>query len=98
LYSNKKYVPDRGNDIINCTAITHPDNRELFLRVAKILDTELVGMDFICQDISRPYTDQQTAILETNSLPFIDMHEFPSHGEGDPVSKVVWDITLAKLS
>jgi len=98
LYSNKKYVPDRGNDIINCTAVTHEDNRKLFLRVAEILDTELVGMDFICQDISKPYYDQHAAILETNSLPFIDMHEFPSHGEGDPVSKVVWDITLAKLS
>lgn len=97
LYSNRKYVPDRGNDIINCTAVTHPENIALFKKVAEVLDTELVGLDFISPDITKSYIGQNVAVLETNSLPFIDMHQYPSHGEGDPVAKVVWDITLAKL-
>jgi D-alanine-D-alanine ligase-like ATP-grasp enzyme len=98
LYSNRKYVPDRGNDIINCTAVTHPENIEMFLDIAKMLDTELVGIDFIVADITKPHKEQQAAVLETNSLPFIDMHQFPSHGEGDPVAKLTWDLLLERLT
>ncbi len=98
LYSDKKYVPDRGNDIINYTATAHPENIQHFLNIAQILDTELVGIDFMCTDITKPYTEQLTAVLETNSLPFIDMHQFPSHGEGDPVAKLTWDFVLERLA
>jgi len=98
LYSNKKYVPDRGNDIINCTEVAHPVNKEMFLKIAKALDTELVGIDFIVQDITKPYTEQRAAVLETNSLPFIDMHQYPSHGQGDPVAKLTWDFMIERLS
>lgn len=98
LYLQEKVILACGCDIINLTKETHPDNIELFLRVAKLLETDVVGVDIICADITKPYTEQKAAIIETNSLPHIDMHQFPSHGEGSPVAEMVWNVVLAQLN
>lgn len=97
IYVHDKFILSSGCDIINCTAKTHRKNKELFLKIAKILATDLVGIDIICEDIRKPYTSQRIAVIETNSLPYIDMHQYPSHGRGDPVAKVVWDVVLDGL-
>ena len=92
IYLQDKYVLSHGCDIINCNRLVHENNRELFLKVAHILQSNLIGIDFICPDISKSYDEQETAILEVNSLPYIDMHQHPSHGDPEPVTEVVWDI------
>lgn len=97
-YLQDKFVLSHGCDIINITDQVHQDNQELFLRVATILKTDLVGIDFICPDISQSYHKQTTAIIETNSLPYIDMHQYPSHGVSESIAVLVWDIILAKLN
>lgn len=98
VYLQDKNILSQGCDIINCTDETHDDNRKLFLRVADILESDLVGIDFICPDIQKSYKSQVGAILETNSLPYIDMHQFPSIGNADRVAEIVWDIVLNKLT
>lgn len=98
IYLQNKFVLSHGCDIINCNEIVHDKNRELFLKVANILQSDLVGIDFICPDIGKSYEEQETAILETNSLPYIDMHQYPSHGNPDPVAETVWDMVLDKLA
>ncbi|MFC1598038.1 hypothetical protein ACFL2M_00710 [Patescibacteria group bacterium] len=97
VFLQQKYVLSHGCDIIGATEQTHPKNQELFRRIAELLNTNLVGIDVICADISQPYTEQKFAVLETNSLPYIDMHQFPSHGEPDPVAAQVWDMVLAQI-
>ncbi|MDO8617700.1 MAG: hypothetical protein Q7N87_02305 [Candidatus Uhrbacteria bacterium] len=91
IFLHKKPILSCGCDVIGCTSATHPETRELFLRIAKLFDLNLVGIDFLCSDITRSYREQQTAILEINTLPYIDMHQFPSHGEAHDVAKMVWD-------
>ena len=98
IYLQNKYVLSHGCDIINCNGAVHIKNRDLFLRVADVLQADLVGIDFICPDISKPYDEQEAAILEVNSLPYIDMHQYPSHGDPEPVAEIVWDITINKLA
>lgn len=98
IYLQNKFVLSHGCDIINCTGNVHTQNKELFLRVANILHADLVGIDFICFDISKSYKKQETAILECNSLPYIDMHQYPSHGKPEPVAGIVWKIILDKLT
>lgn len=93
---SNKIILSKGCDIINVKGKTHPENKELFLKIAKILDSDLVGFDFICSDINKSYKKQEAAILEANSLPFIDMHQFPSKGEREPVAKLTWDIVLKR--
>jgi D-alanine-D-alanine ligase-like ATP-grasp enzyme len=95
---HNKLILSQGCDIVACTNDVHPHNWNLFLHIANILDTDLVGIDFICRDIGVSYHDQPCGVLETNSLPFLDMHEHPSHGEPDPVSKLSWDLVLQRLN
>ena len=97
IYFFDDFLPGTGADIINATADTHPANRELFLKAARVLETELIGFDLICDDIQKPYSEQTFAMLEGNTLPYIDMHAYPSHGDPDPVAAAVWDTVMEKL-
>lgn len=66
----------------------------MFTEVAVLSGSDLIGIDFICKDISVSYEKQESAILELNSLPYIDMHENPSIDSKIPVAKIVWDFVL----
>ena len=98
IYLQDKFVLSHGCDIVNCSEVVHSKNRNLFLNVANILKSDLLGIDFICPDISKSYEEQETAVLETNSLPYIDMHQYPSHGNPEPVAEIVWEIVLDRLA
>lgn len=97
IYLQDKYILSSGCDIIDCTEIANIDNKKLFLTISQLLDTDIVGIDFICPDIGISYKKQKTAILETNSLPYIDMHQYPSRGKSYNVASLAWDVVLAKL-
>jgi D-alanine-D-alanine ligase-like ATP-grasp enzyme len=56
-----------------------------------------VGFDFICKDISRDYKKQECAIIEANSMPYVDMHQNPSHGENDNVARDTWNIVVSRI-
>jgi hypothetical protein len=43
------------------------------------------------------YKEQESAVLETNSMPYVDMHQNPSHGEGERVAESAWDMVLEEL-
>jgi len=96
IFFYSDFLAGTGIDFINESRHTHPDNRELFIRASQALDTDLVGFDLICEDIRQPYRGQTFGILEANSLPYLDMHQFPSSGRPDPVAKIVWDLVLQK--
>ncbi len=98
IYVQNKFILSHGCDVLNCGENTHIDNKNLFIKIASILKADLIGIDFICPDINKSYKEQKTAILECNSLPYIDMHQCPSHGRSEPVAKIVWDIVLSRLN
>lgn len=87
-----------GCEIIDYTPDLHPMTRELFLRLAQSFENEIIGIDYITPDIKAPYTAQQTAILELNSRPYVDMHQFPSQGKAHPIAELAWELVDEILS
>lgn len=86
LIKTKNEHPWRGE--------AHPDNIALFEKISRLCDTSLIGLDFICQDISRTHYQQKCAVLEANSLPYIDMHHYPTTGQPHNVAGLVMDYVL----
>lgn len=81
-----------GGDLIEVTPQVHPDNLKLFHQVARFFDIRVVGIDFLAQDISRSYKEQQCAILELNSIPCIELHHFPFSGAPQNVAAAAADL------
>lgn len=65
------------------------ENRELFVKAANILNLDYVGFDFLCTDISIPYTQSKGCIIEANSSPDISIHETVIAGTPTIVSEKV---------
>lgn len=71
----------------------HPDNAELFEYIAYVLKAPIVGIDFIIEDISRSWKEQERCgVIECNSMPFFDNHHLPFEGEPRNVAKLIWDM------
>ncbi len=72
--------------------ICHEDNKQLFITAAKILGDPIVGFDFIIPDITASWKNQRCGFIEANSLPFINLHHDPLHGQPRNVAAKVWDL------
>jgi len=84
-----------GGTTTEVTDITHPDNVEMLEHVGKFLDDPLIGVDFIIEDITKSWKEEQhCGIIECNSLPFIDLHHYPLFGRPDNVAGKLWDLVL----
>jgi len=94
-YLRDKIILKCGADIHDKTDEVHPDNTALFQKISRLCGASLIGLDFICQDISRPYHRQECAILEANSLPYIDMHHYPVTGKSRNVAGLIVDYVLS---
>lgn len=81
-----------GGDLVELTPRIHSDNLRLFQNIAKFFDVRVVGIDFLCKDISVSWKNQLCAILELNSLPCIELHHFPSEGKPRNVAEAVVDL------
>lgn len=94
VFTQDKVILDLGADLHEATSEIHPDNREIFEKAARLFPTGVLGIDFLCEDISRSYKEQPCAIIELNSLPYIDMHHFPTTGAPVNVGKRI--VTMVK--
>ncbi len=94
VYLQEKIILDLGADLVEVTEKMHPDNVALFKKIAEIFGVKLVGIDFLCDDISLSWKNQNCGIVELNSLPYIDMHHFPS--EGEPVNVANWICSMVE--
>ncbi len=83
-----------GGDLIERTPELHPETREMFRHAARVFGVDLVGFDFIAEDLGRSYRQQRCGIIEANSLPFIDFHAAPSQGQPQPIAQALWDSVL----
>ncbi len=61
-----------GAGVVDVTDEVHPDNRELFERIAQAIDLPSIGIDFLAPSISVSWKKQHCAVIELNSLPSID--------------------------
>lgn len=72
--------------------VCHADNKELFIRAAKIIGDPIVGFDFIIPDITKSWKEQKCGFIEANSLPFINLHHDPFLGKPRNVAVKVWEM------
>jgi hypothetical protein len=84
-----------GGTTTEVTDITHPDNVEMLEHVAKFLADPLIGVDFIIEDVTKSWKEEQhCGIIECNSLPFIDLHHYVMFGEPVNVAGKLWDLVM----
>ena len=92
---NQKVGRGQGGSNTEMLPKVHPDNVKLFEKLAKVLGDPLVGVDFIMQDIEKPWMEQKLCgAIECNSLPFLDLHHMPLYGEALDPSSALWDIVF----
>ena len=72
----------------------HPDNEQLFLKMAKVLNDPLVGVDFMIDDMTKSWKEQNCGVIECNSLPFIDLHHYPLKGKAKNPAGVLWNLVF----
>jgi len=75
-----------GGGLVEVTSNVHPDNLLLFRNIVEFFGIKVVGIDFMCKDISVSWKNQKCAILELNSMPCIELHHFPSEGKPQNVA------------
>lgn len=93
----EKIMLAMGADIEDCTDVLHPDTGEMFVRAADLCGASIVGFDFICRDIALSYHVQSCGIIEANTLPYIDMHHFPTYGSSRNVAATIIDYVEKKF-
>lgn len=109
LHLDKNSVPEMGRKVIVGTKVgrsqggtnvdvtddVHPENRKLFADIGRFLDDPLVGIDFIIEDISKPWRPQMPCgVIELNSVPFLDLHVYPFEGKARDLSGMLWEEVL----
>lgn len=81
-----------GGSTTDFTNVLHPENKELFERIGAFMADPLVGVDFIIEDMRKPWSEQlPCGVIECNSLPFIDLHHYPLYGEVVNAAGALWD-------
>ncbi len=87
----------RGQGSLNedVTELTHPDIIEMLEVASRVIDDPLIGMDFIIGDISRSWKEQtRCGIIECNSAPFLDLHQYPYIGKSFNAAGALWDLVF----
>ncbi|MEK7088513.1 MAG: hypothetical protein AAB913_00075 [Patescibacteria group bacterium] len=84
-----------GGTTTEVTDIIHKDNIKILEHVGRFLKDPLVGVDFIIEDITKSWHEEQhCGIIECNSLPFIDLHHYPLFGKPNNVAGKLWDLII----
>lgn len=96
IYLHDKVTLSSGADIHDTTDVIHQDNISLFKKVYDICGVPVIGIDFIIKDISLSHHSEQCAVLEVNSLPYIDMHHYPVTGIPRNVAGQILDYCISR--
>lgn len=97
-WNEKVYV--RGNSnvamggvCIDYTDVVHESVLEIGKRVLKVFPgLPYVGIDFMCDDITKEQTDDSYRIIEINTVPGVHMHYRPAIGKSRNIAKFMVDL------
>jgi cyanophycin synthetase len=81
-----------GGVAIDRTDEIHPENVWIAQRVAKLIGLDIIGMDFVTTDISKPLRETDGVIVEVNAAPGFRMHVSPSEGKSRDVAGATIDM------
>lgn len=79
----------RGGIMISLGQQICKENAILLRKAAKVLNLNIVGFDFLCEDINIPVERSRGIIVEANYHPDITIHELPMYGEATRVSEII---------
>lgn len=65
------------------------ENREFAITAAKTLELDFVGFDIMCENIGKPIHKTRGYIIEANYNPDITIHETPTEGKPNQVTKLI---------
>jgi cyanophycin synthetase len=85
-----------GGTAQDVTDIVHPENVFMAERVARLMQLDICGIDVMAEDITKPLTKHNGAILEVNACPGFRMHNKPSSGIQRNVASHVLDMFYPK--
>jgi cyanophycin synthetase len=80
-----------GGQAIDVTDEVHPSISEIAIHSAKAVGLDIAGIDLISRDISAPFNNKTSAIIEVNAAPGIRMHHYPNKGKKRDVGKAIVD-------
>lgn len=90
-----------GGTAVDVTNEIHPDNILMAERAIKTVGLDIGGVDFLCKDIARSFTDpinEGCGICEINAGPGFRMHVAPSEGKSRDVAGAVVDMLFPEGS
>ena len=87
-----------GGSITDYTDTAHPDNIALFEQIGRLLNDPIIGIDFIIGDMKKSWKNQERCgVIECNSLPFIDLHDYPLNGTPRHPARDIWQLAYPQL-
>lgn len=81
-----------GGIAVDRTDEIHPENVWIAERVAKIVGLDIAGIDVVTPNISLPFRQTDSVIIEVNAAPGFRMHTAPSVGIPRNVAEPVLDM------
>lgn len=81
-----------GGETFEMTKDINPKLQDYIEKAAQVLVVPVVGFDVIIPDPKIDPDTQKWGIIEANSLPFIDLHYYPLHGEPVNIAAHIWDL------
>lgn len=89
VYIKKSSCLAEGGETRDLTAMVHPKIRDICVAASKVVGKNLVGIDVMCEGISKNPHESEFNILEINGKPDLYIHYDPTHGK---TQNVVEDI------
>ncbi len=79
-----------GGEAWDVTDTVCAENKELFEKIARACDLNIVGIDIMCSSLETAISTQPHAgIIEVNASPGLRMHHFPMQGTPRNVAKII---------
>ncbi|HAS00200.1 MAG: Cyanophycin synthase [Candidatus Moranbacteria bacterium GW2011_GWC2_37_73] len=79
-YIKKSSCLAEGGETRDVTDSVHPDIEKICVAASKVVGKYLVGIDVMCDDISKKPVEQSFHIIEINGKPDLYIHYNPTHG------------------
>lgn len=83
-----------GGETKDVTDVINKDFEALCVKVTRIVDKKLAGLDIICDDISKNPMEQNFSVIEANRRPDMYIHYNPTHGKTRNVVKNIIQFIL----
>ncbi len=81
-----------GGTATDLTDDVHPEVRYAAERIGRLIGLDIIGIDLLAEDLTRPLDQQSAGVVEVNAGPGFRMHISPTHGQGRDVGGHVVDM------